>query len=91
MYGFEIPRDYEHAKQLDSKNKNDKWQTATDLEMQQLDAYDTFIDVGKDGETPKGSKRIRVHLIYACKHDGRHKARLVADGHLTDDISHLTS
>ena len=25
-----------------------------------------------------------MHLIYAVKHDGRHKARLVADGHLTD-------
>ena len=25
-----------------------------------------------------------MHLVYAIKHDGRHKARLVADGHLTD-------
>ena len=25
-----------------------------------------------------------MHSIYAVKHDGRHKARLVADGHLTD-------
>jgi len=33
---------------------------------------------------PKGFKKIRVHLIFAIKHDGRHKARLVADGHLTD-------
>jgi hypothetical protein len=29
-------------------------------------------------------KKIRVHLIYAVKHDGQHKARCVADGHLTD-------
>jgi Reverse transcriptase (RNA-dependent DNA polymerase) len=29
-------------------------------------------------------KRIRVHIVYDVKHDGRHKARLVADGHLTD-------
>jgi hypothetical protein len=27
---------------------------------------------------------IRTHLIYDCKHDGRHKVRMVADGHLTD-------
>jgi hypothetical protein len=26
---------------------------------------------------------IRVHLVFDIKHDGRHKARLVADGHLT--------
>ena len=25
-----------------------------------------------------------MHLVYAVKHDGRHKARLVADGHLTN-------
>jgi hypothetical protein len=33
---------------------------------------------------PAGYKRIRVHIVYDVKHDGRHKARLVADGHLTD-------
>ena len=27
--------------------------------------------------------KIKVHLIYDVKHDGRHKARLVVDGHLT--------
>ena len=32
----------------------------------------------------EGYKRIRVHFVHDCKHDGRHKARLVADGHLTD-------
>ena len=25
-----------------------------------------------------------MHLVFDVKHDGRHKARLVADGHLTD-------
>ena len=28
---------------------------------------------------------MRVHLIFAVKYDGRHKARLVADGHLTPE------
>jgi hypothetical protein len=28
--------------------------------------------------------KIRVHIVYNIKHDGRHKARLVADEHLTD-------
>ena len=26
-----------------------------------------------------------MHLIFAVKYDGRHKVRLVADGHLTPD------
>ena len=84
MYGFEVPRDYKHGVRLDERNGNTKWQDCTDLEMTQLDDYDTFISKGKDAPLPKGYKLIRVHLVYAVKHDGRHKARLVADGHLTD-------
>ena len=33
--------------------------------------------------SPKGYHRIKVHLVFAVKFDGRHKTRLVADGHLT--------
>ena len=32
---------------------------------------------------PNGYHRIKVHLVFAVKFDGRHKARLVTDGHLT--------
>jgi hypothetical protein len=32
---------------------------------------------------PMGYKKIRVHTVYDVKHDGRHKARMVAGGHLT--------
>ena len=81
-YGFEVPRDYKHAMWLDRRNGNTKWLDATKLEMGQLDDYSTFRDVGKT--IPDGHKKIRVHLVYDVKHDGRHKARLVADGHLTD-------
>ena len=35
--------------------------------------------------SPKGYHRIKVHLVFAVKFDGRHKARLVADGHLTPE------
>ena len=35
--------------------------------------------------TPPGYQKIRVHLIFAVNYDGRHKARLVADGHLTPE------
>ena len=34
---------------------------------------------------PPGYQKIRVHLIVAVKYDGRCKARLVADGHLTPE------
>ena len=34
---------------------------------------------------PKGYHRIKVHLVFAVKFDGRHKAKLMADGHLTTE------
>jgi hypothetical protein len=72
--------------QFDLKNGNTLWQEATGLEMLQLAEYDTFRDLGhKDTASPlTGYKKIHTHLIYDCKHDGRHKARMVADGHLTN-------
>ena len=84
MYGYEIPKDYNDALRLDKLHNNSKWQDATALEMAQLHEYKTFLDMGFNAKIPDGYKRIRVHLVFACKHDGRHKARLVADGHLTD-------
>ena len=33
--------------------------------------------------SPKGYHRIKVDLVFTVKFDGRHKARLVTDGHLT--------
>ena len=39
--------------------------------------------MGDKGKPPEGYKRIPVHFVYDVKHDGRHKARLVAGGHLT--------
>jgi hypothetical protein len=84
-YGVEVPRHYNHALQLDQTNGNSNWQEAIDNELQSLDAYDTFEDLGhKDSVTPPaGYQRLRVHFVFDVKHDGRHKARLVADGHRT--------
>ncbi len=83
MFGYEVPRDYDHALQLDQRNGNSKWKDCTELEMKQIHEYKTFTDLGYGTKPPSGYKKIRVHLVYVVKHDGRHKARLVADGHLT--------
>jgi Reverse transcriptase (RNA-dependent DNA polymerase) len=53
-------------------------------ELTQIHDYSTFVNLGKNGKAPPGYKRIRVHFVFDVKHDGRHKARLVAGGHLTD-------
>src|SRR5687767_13570290 len=83
-YGFEIPRDYKHGTQFDHMNGNSNWQDAVALEMEQLDEYDTFIDYGLNAASPPGYKKIRMHLVFAVKHNKCHKAQLVADRHLTD-------
>ncbi len=69
---------------LDLRNGNTKWQDSTGLGMEQLHEYWTFKDLGKSGTTPAGFKKIRVHLVFDVKHDGCHKSRLIADGHLTE-------
>ena len=81
-YGYEVPKRYADAVRIDTRNGNTMWQDAIDLEMGQLDEYETFRVHGKT--KPDGYKQIKVHLVFDVKHDGRHKARMVADGHLTD-------
>jgi len=83
-FGVLVPRNHKQVLEIDEKNKNTLWQEAEATEMQQLLDYKTFIDNGKGTTAPTGYKRIRCHMIYDVKHDGRHKARLVAGGHLTD-------
>ena len=91
QFGFLIPKDYKQALQLDEQNGNSKWYDATKLEMDQINEYKVFQDHGKAQIDPKsrkvsnapdGYQKIRVHLIFAVKHDGRHKAR-----RLLEDIS----
>jgi hypothetical protein len=43
-----------------------------------------FIDKSKGGTVPTRYKQLLCHIIYDVKHVGRHKARIVFVGHLTD-------
>ncbi|MEL7079570.1 MAG: reverse transcriptase domain-containing protein, partial [Cyanobacteria bacterium J06582_2] len=85
QFGVRVPRNYKEAIELDKANGNTKWKDAINLETTQLFEYDVFEDRGKAPRTkpPSGYKKIRLHFVFAVKHDLRHKARLVAGGHLT--------
>ena len=83
-FGYLVPQTHSQAMELDRKNGNSNWKEAEETEMQQLLEYDTFIDKGIDFVPTSGYKKIRCHMVYDVKHDCRHKARLVAGGHLTD-------
>ena len=93
MFGYLIPRNYMDPMQFDSENKNSKWYDAIKQEMESMLKYKVFkkwdkaiLDKHKKVmNPPKGYHRTKVHLVFAVKFDGRHKARLVADGHLTPE------
>ena len=93
MLGYLIPRNYMETMKFDSENKNSKWYDAIKLEMESMLEYKLFTkwdkaildEHKKVMNSPKGYYRIKVHLVFAVKFDGRYKARLVADGHLTPE------
>ena len=69
-HGWEVPRDYAHALQLDIQNGNNKWKDAIDLEIEQIKEYQVFKDYGKAvyekdkiANAPKGYQKIRVHFV----------------------------
>ena len=82
-YGVKVPRTHKEAMTFDEEGKNCIWYDAEQLELRQIYEYKTFADLGKNVSVPFGHTKIRVHLVYDVKQDGRRKARLVADGHLT--------
>ena len=94
QFGYLIPGDYKHALELDKLNGKSRWYDATKKDLDQINKHKVFVGHGKAKYDPKskqitnapqGYQKIKVHLVFACKHDGRHKARLVGGGHLTPD------
>ena len=64
-----------------------------DFELDQIKEYQVFKDMGpaswdcsKLMNAPQDHQQIKVHLVFAVKHEGCHKARLVGDGHLTRQL-----
>ena len=64
------------------------------MELDQINEYQVFIDHGiakydpkskRVMNAPQGYQKIKVHLVFACKDDGCHKARLVGGGHISPD------
>lgn len=82
-YGIEIPRNIEHAKEIDKKNGNTLWMDALGMEM---DNVEVAFDIQEDGTPiPVGYKKASGHLVWDVKMDFTRKARWVKDGHKTAD------
>ena len=86
QFGHEVPRNHREAMELDRKNGNNRWAESEKLETSQLSSYNVFKDLGHKSTVaaPATHKKISLHFVYAVKHDGRYKSRVVAGGHLTD-------
>ena len=69
-----------------SLNGNSEWAEAERRECDEMDGIGAFRSLGIGAKVPSNYKLIKVHMVYAVKHDGRHKARLVANGNLTGPI-----
>lgn len=83
-YGVEIPQKYQDILCIDRKNGNSLWGDALKKDMDCMVEYKVFKDIRKSSDKPTDYKNIGVHFVYNVKHNGRHCARLVVDGHLTD-------
>ena len=70
-------------------NHDNLWRTAIDMELKQINEYNTFREVSEH-ELPTGYKRIPYQIIFDVKFDLRRKARLVAGGHRTDPPKEVT-
>jgi len=46
MFGYVIPKDYNHVMEFDCRNGNTKWQDCKTLELDQLAEYKAFLDYG---------------------------------------------
>ena len=77
-YGVEIPRNVEHAFELDQKNKNDFWRKALEKEMTNVGIA---FEILPDSRAPPGWSKQTGHLIWDLKMDFTRKARWVLDGH----------
>jgi Reverse transcriptase (RNA-dependent DNA polymerase) len=68
---------------LDDKANKKLWTESERSEINDHNEYNLFNNLGKGVIPSEEYKKIRCHMVYDVKHDGRHKSRLVAGGHLT--------
>ena len=91
MFGYLITRSYKEALEFDKENNNNKWADATRDEMDCIKEQQVFTkhqrtkwdsNHKKILNAPHNHQKIKVNSIFAVKHNGRHKARVVADSSL---------
>ena len=80
MSRYLIPRSYKEALEYDKETASKNNKCSQKHQRVKWDSNHKQII-----NAPLNHQKIRVNLIFAVKHDGRHKARPVADGSLTPE------
>jgi hypothetical protein len=88
-YGVELPRSVEHAHELDRKNGDDLWAQSLTKEMTNLGVAFEILPDNK--QPPPGWSKVTGHLIFDVKMDLTRKARWVLNGHLTPDVTDVST
>ena len=83
-YAVKIPKDVEHAHEIDARNGNTLWRDALKKEMYNVGVAFEILDEGV--HVPHGWKQVTRHLVWDVKMDFTRKARWVLDGHKTPDL-----
>jgi len=83
-HGFQVPRNHAEALELNRINSNTMWRDAELTELSQIDEHKSFLDEGVGFNPGSECQCIKVHMVHAVKHDGWHKAPLIAGGHLIE-------
>ena len=90
-FGITIPKFVEEAKKVDNQNGNTLWWDAICKEMRNVrPTFEVF--EGNNDQLPVGYQFMKCHMIFDVKFKGnfRHKAQLVAGGHMTKTTVTLT-
>jgi hypothetical protein len=86
-FGVEIPKTPKAAKILDEVNGDTLWKESIEKELYQIiHEFNSFKVLEEEEPTPYGYKKVPYHVIFACKVDGRRKARLVIDGNRSPPV-----
>ena len=83
MFRVKIPCNTKHALELDKANGNTLWQDSITLELKGINEYQTFQHLKPGEKLGRDYSCIPYFIVFTCKFDGRHKARLVANGSCT--------
>ena len=81
-FGYQVPRNLRDAYNLDAENNNNKWTEAIRVELNKLKEYDVFQAMAEGVGALDGYSRIPLHWVFDVKHNFRHRARIVARGHV---------